>query len=299
MSTQATKPPKPLRSEDLTTRIVREEIWKPANLQNDWRTFAVVGRESSGKSLTCASILSAVDPTFGVDNAHFRAVPFLQDVADEAGQPGQALMSDESGVAFGNRTWHDREQIEANQALQTARDGNKIIGITAPRLEEIDSQLQGRLHHLLECVRKKDGEWVEVKWKKMDPSRSGQGTIYKKYPRRTINGRKCRVTRLKIGPPPDQFIQSYQEKKAEWKEGLYDRVIANFQEQEEEEEPDLSPKDIVSDILENDKLDDYISSYNNREFIDNDLIAADYEIGDRRSKKVKKLLGREVDGDVS
>lgn len=297
MSTQRPKPPAPLQAETVPATIIRDHIWAPANLQDNWRMFAVVGREGTGKSLTCASILKAVDPAFGVEDTHFDPVPFLEDVGRELDERGNAVMSDESGVGFGNRTWHDREQVEANQALQTARDYNRVIGLTLPRIEELDKQLRGRLHHLIETIQKKDGEYVRVKWKTLSPSRSGQDKIYQGYDTRRIEGRVQEVKTLTIGPPPEGYIDTYQQKKAEWKEELFGRVIDRYEEGEGDEAEEKSTKEIAEEIVE-ECLDEYIADNHGQTYIDKQLIGADYDLGHRRSKQVKKLIEREVDVDA-
>jgi len=289
--------PPALAGDDLTTEIIRETIWRPAARNNDWRVFAIVGRESSGKSLTCASILSACDPTFSVDNAHFDPVPFLRDVGRDHNRPGVATMADESGVAFGNRTWADREQVEANQYLQTARDHNRIIGLTVPRLEELDKQLRGRLHVLAETVQKRDGEWVELKWKILDPSRAGQSKLYKKYPILDRGGRREKVTRIRVGPPPDGLAREYQQKKARWKSDLKERVIDRFGDGDEDIDEE-TPADIADQILSADGVERYIRDNHGQRYIDRTLIVAEHEVSKAESKAVKSLLLQEVDDDV-
>lgn len=287
--------PPALRGDDLSTTMIRETIWRPAARENDWRVFAIVGPEGSGKSLTACSILRACDPTFEVDNAHFDPVPLLQDIGRDLERPGVAAMSDESGVAFGNRTWHDREQIEANQYLQTARDHNRIIGLTVPRLEEIDKQLQGRVHILAEVVGRRDGEWVELKWKMLDPSRSGEDKIYKKYFKRDLGGRRQRVTRIKVGPPPEEIGRPYQEKKARWKADLRDRVLGQF---EDDDEDEVTPADVAEDILDNEGAEMYVKDNNGQKYLDKALLVGRYDLSQNESKAVKSLLLEEVDDNV-
>jgi hypothetical protein len=289
--------PPALAGDDVTTEIIRETIWRPAARDNDWRVFAIVGRESSGKSLTCASILSACDPTFTVANAHFDPVPFLRDVGRDHTRPGVATMADESGVAFGNRTWHDRKQVEANQYLQTARDHNRIIGLTVPRLEELDKQLRGRLHVLAETVQKRDGEWVELKWKMLDPSRDGESRVYKKYPILDHGGRREKITRIRIGPPPDDLARSYEQKKARWKADLKERVIDRFGDAEDEGDEE-TPDDIAERILSTEGVGHYIRDNHGQRYIDRTLIVAEYGLSKAESKAVKSLLLQEVDDDV-
>lgn len=289
------QPPQPLQAEHISAQIIREDIWRPAVLDNDWSVFVVVGREGSGKSLTCASILKAADPSFTVENAHFNAVNFIEDVADEDQPPGTAIQGDEVGVSFGKRTWHDREQIEANQALQTARDGNKIIGLTIPRLEELDSQLIGRVHVLVEMIdTTEDDDHAIVKWKRINPSRDGRNETRTKFPRRKINGVPRRLTRLRIGPPPESLAEPYQQKKQAWKDGLYDDVIQNFKDDESESGLD-GPKEIVADIRDQDAVDEYIESNGDQRYVNTSRIAYDYEVGEGTAKKVKQGL-KEAEG---
>jgi len=292
------KPPKPLQADHVTARVIREDIWRPAVQQNNWSVFVVVGREGDGKSLTCASILKAADPSFTVDDAHFDAVPFLKDVADEEQTPGTAIMGDEVGVAFGKRTWHDREQIEANQALQTARNDNRIIGLTLPRLGELDVQLHGRLHFILETVKMKKGDWVEVSPYVVDVSRKGEKKEYEKRPKMYVNGRSRKVERFKIGPPPQEYVNEYEPKKNEWKDEIFDRTKQRYRgEDPDEEDGDGQPEEpqaIADDSLANGEVDKYTNEYQGNRYIDADLLELDYDVGGRRSQKAKKALEREV-----
>jgi len=291
-------PPEPLQRDNISTRLIREDIWRPAAVQNDWSVFVVVGPEGSGKSQTCASILKMADPSFNIDHTHFEAVPFLEDLADEAQPPGTAMMGDEVGNIFGKRTWHDREQIEANQVLQTARDGNKIIGLTLPRLEELDSQLVGRAHVLVELQgttnTSQGRQHAVAKWKYMNVSRDGRGEERKRFPREKVDGVTRRVTRVRIGPPPQDYIGDYEPKKQEWKDGNYEDTISKFGDENDDDDADSppeTPQEIVSDILDRGAADEYIMEVNGgQRFIDKDAIAFDYEVGDGKASKVKKGL---------
>lgn len=290
-------PPEPLQRDNISTRLIREDIWRPAAQQNDWSVFVVVGPEGSGKSQTCASILKMADPSFNIGHTHFEAIPFLEDLADEDQPPGAGMMGDEVGNIFGKRTWHDREQIEANQVLQTARDGNKIIGLTLPRLEELDSQLIGRAHVLVEVqgtTQNNRGEnHAVVKWKRLNVSRDGRGEERTRFPREKVDGVTRRVTHIRIGPPPQEFIEQYEPKKQTWKDSNYDNTISKFEDENEDDgdSPPETPQEIVADILDQDTVDEYIMEVNGgQRFIDKDAIAFDYEVGDGKASKVKKGL---------
>lgn len=279
----------------MAARLIRENIWRPPREDDDWRIFVIVGRENSGKSLTCASILKACDPTFDVGATHFNAIPFLEDIKREDVPKGKAMMGDEIGVALGSRTWHDRHQIETNQYMQTARDYCRIIGLTIPRLEDLDSQFEGRIHVLLEAIRKKPGEWVEVKWKNVDPSRSGEGKLYKKYPRFWENGRKRKVKTVRIGPPPSEYVNPYQKKKREFQNDLAERVIDRHREAKDDG-PGGIDYNAVKEEIEESGLENYaVKPPRHDPKFDDDLIRADFGLSQNDSRVVRKLLERDHD----
>jgi len=292
------EPPAPIAGDSVGQQFLRKFVWRPARLHNDWRFFVITGREGTGKSLTCASILRMLDPQFSVDRTHFRGAEFLEDIQQGFDEPGRAAMLDEAGVSFGNRTWHDREQVEANQALQTARNDNRIIGLTLPRLGELDVQLHGRLHFILETVKMKKGDWVEVSPYVVDVSRKGEKKEYEKRPKMFVNGRSRKVERFKIGAPPSDYVSEYEPKKNKWKDEIFDRTKQRYRGKDPDEDDGdgqlEDPQAIADDILANGEVATYTGEYQGNRYIDADLVELDYDIGGRRSQKVKKALEREV-----
>lgn len=73
---------------------------------------------------------------------------------------------------------------------------------------------------------------------------------------------------------------------------MEDKKVINKDEGEEESK---KIKDMAKEVRE--KLDRYKKEYHGRKYIDKDLVASDFEIGDRKSKKVKKLV--EADEDMN
>lgn len=286
--------PDAIQGENLTAWVLRD-IWRRVNVHNEWFVFGIVGREGHGKSLTCASILRHLDPTFGVERAHFRPEAFIDTIRNRENHTGHAVMGDEVGAWLGNRTWHDEGQIKLNQVLQTARDDNLIIGLTLPRLEELDKQTEGRFHALIEMQAVKDDEFSVFSFKNWMPTRDGRDKVYKKYPRLHQSGRECRVTRLRIGPPPSSFVDEYEPKKAAWKDEFYDEAEDELVDDEDEDTPEW--RRIAEDILDDDP-EQYIRESNTGEYYDRDLIEMDYNVGARTSNKVKKFILEKTDIDV-
>lgn len=290
-------PPNPLKGRNLTARVLRQKVWKPANVDNDWCCFVFVGREGSGKSMTTASILEKADPSFTAERVHFEPQSFLDQVRGmrKEDRRGKAFMLDESGVGLGVRSWYDQDQIKMNQLMQTARDDNMIIGNTLPRLSELDSQYRGRLHGFCEMREITKGDHAVFSWKNVKPSRDERDKLYKMYPRMRFYGRKRVVKRLAIGPPSQQFIEEYEEHKKQFKEGLYEETSESMDGPEEERDP----KDIAAEILD-DNVTQYIKDNHGQKYIDRELLGLDYDLGNGKTKRVKAVLlnSEEVPDDV-
>lgn len=261
----------------------------------------IVGREGSGKSYTALKIANAVDPSFNADRVIFDVSELLRVLNEGDHEPGNFYVLDEAGVSLGRRTWQDRAQILANQALQLIRSHNLGLLFTLPRLSELDSQTEGRLQAVIELVDKQPDEWVEVKWKFIDPDRvDSNGTIFKKYPRRLKDGYKKRVTRNRFSPPDDEeLVENYERRKKAFQADVYAETIAALEDDDEEEEEERkSPMEIADDIQDGDI--DTVVSENNRTgelYIDHQLIRAQFDTTHDDAKAVKSILEKQIDLD--
>lgn len=295
-------PPEPLqgKNENHAAWLLRR-IWERINRKNEHFMGVIVGKEGSGKSFTAIKIANNVDPSFNADRIIFDVVDLLEVLKEGDHEPGQWYVLDEAGVQMGRRTWQDRSQILANQALQLIRDHNLGLIFTLPRLSEFDSQAEGRLQAAYEITNKEHNEFVAGKWKWFDPDRMNQtGTIYKKFPRRIQNGQRKRIRKIRFTPPDaEDLLQTYNERKTEFQKATYEEVIQEAREEtEEDDEETLDVPQIAQEIIDNGAVDEYIATNNGQEYIDRDLIGIEYGIGDTRSRKVKKLLKQSLERDV-
>jgi len=286
-------PPPALRNHggNVSARVLRKFAWRRMNVQNEHFMGTIVGREGSGKSHTALSICKKVDPSFTADRVFFDPADLVEAFrSDELGE-GSMVMLDEAGVGLGNRSWYEKEQVLLNQTLQTVRDENMGVLYTLPRLSELDSQTVGRLHSLLAMKAKHPEEgWASVSWKNIDVTREDtDGKVYKKYPRMNINGQKHRVTSISIKKPPAELADAYEERKAEFKEGLYEEVIEAHDEEADDAETD--PKAIAQEIA--DEGIDSVTSENKQSgepYINKDLIRVEFDISHSDARAVKSLL---------
>ena len=297
-ATNDPQPPPMLRNHggSVSARVLRRYIWRRMYIENEHFMGVIVGREGSGKSHTALSICRKVDPSFDADRVFFDPADLVEAFrGDELGE-GNMVMLDEAGVGLGNRSWYEKEQVLLNQTLQTVRDENMGVLYTLPRLSELDSQTVGRLHSLLAMQEKHvDEGWAEVSWKNIDVTREDtNGKVYKKYPRMEVDGRKSRVTSIGIRKPDEDLAAAYEERKAEFKDELYEEVLEAHEDTTEEA---VEPDDVVEEVLENDRVDEFVSHHGHtgRAYVDKDLLADEFDLSVRKSGVAKKKIEKQVE----
>ena len=280
-------------------------IWRRLHHKNEHFVMAIVGREGSGKSFTSMRLADEIDPTFNVDRVIFDIGELIQLLKDGDHEPGNAYVLDEAGVSLGRRTWQERGQILANQAMQLIRSHNLALFFTLPALGELDSQTQNRLQAFYEITDKVPDEYVEGKWKYIDPDRTGQrGYDGQKYPRMWANGVKKRVTRLKFTPPDPGLVDEYLQEKSKHQQEFYEETLAELgygddEEQDDEADTAIDVKAVADEIIE-EGVDEFVSIHggNKQPYIDSGLIEIEYDTSRRNSKKIKTLLEKKLGGEV-
>lgn len=293
-------PPENLRGEhENHVAWLLRRVWDRMNTRNEHFMGCIVGREGSGKSHTAIRIAHEIDPTFNANRVIFDVKNLLEVLESGEHEPGNVYVLDEAGVQMGARTWHDRAQILANQALQLVRDHNLGVIFTLPIASELDKQAHGRIQAMLEVVNKEEGEHVDIKWKWIDPDRVNRnGKLYKKFPRRRQNGRLKRITSLRIGPPDTEIIDRYEMKKNEFQASFYRETIEEMEGAEEEQDKDLSPNEIATQLIDS-GMKAVISEHGRtgEPYIDHDLIRAEYDISHADARTAKKLIRKQIDED--
>jgi len=274
--------------------VIRRKIWERMNLKNEHFMGAIVGREGHGKSLSAISIARMVDPQFTADSVFFDPQNLIETFDSAEYGQGRMIILDEAGVGMGNRSWYEKEQILLNQVLQTVRDENMGVLFTLPRLEELDSQTEGRLHALIEMLGvADDGSHASAKWKNVSMSRDGRGKEYKKYPRFQINGAKRKIREIAVGPPPETVEETYEQQKAAFKQELYEEAVEAYDDGgEEKPEPD----EVAQQVIDTDRVDEFTSIHpqNKSEFVDQDLLRSEFNLSVRDAKTAKKLIEKNV-----
>jgi hypothetical protein len=294
MSVQDPTPPDPLQTNTIEARVLKQKIWDRMWVDNEHFMGVIVGREGSGKSYTGIKLAEVCDPTFDAERVMFDPVNFLKQLRDwkeNNETQGKMVVIDEAGVGVGVRTWYEKDQVRLNQVLQIIRDENMGVLFTIPRLEELDSQTEGRLHAYMEMTTKEAGEWAKFKYLNWDPTRDGRGKIYRQYPEFRMNGTPRPVKRLTVSPPSKDIVEDYEERKSAFQAKEYQSAIDDM---EDDVDDELSVKDVAMEIADG-NMGDYVGAHsqNGTPYINDDLIRADYELSQNDAKGVKALLNRQ------
>jgi hypothetical protein len=287
--------PRRLQSNNGTIERIIRPIWQRLNQSNEHFMHVIVGREGSGKSHTAIKICRLVDPDFDASNVFFNPADLLRYLRDGEYQKGQMLILDEAGASMGKRTWHDSGQIKLNQALQLIRNHNIGLIFTLPRLSELDSQTQGRLHSYYEIRSKTAGDFVTGSWFWLDPDRGDvTGDIYRKTPKREND---TKLKKIKFKPPEaTDVVETYEQQKQAFQKEFYEQAIQALH--PDAESDDDTPHDIADQIRNGKGVEAYISTNGPQEYIDKSQISIDFDVGDRFAKKVKKILENDVERDL-
>jgi len=296
-STQPSPPDRLRKPNDNNTLWLLRRVWDRVNQDNEHFMACIVGREGSGKSYTALKLADMLDPSFNADRVIFDVKELLKVLKEGEHEPGNFYVLDEAGVSLGRRTWQDRAQILANQALQLIRSHNLGLIFTLPRLSELDSQTEARLQAVLEVVKKVPDEYVSVKWKFIDPDRiDSSGNNLKKYPRRARAGHRRRVTRNKFAPPTNtEVVEDYEERKRDFQDGVYQETIDALEDNDDgDEEDELTINDLAEKIAK-DGIGAVVSAHGNTgdPYVDHQLIRANYDVTHHDAKATKKLLEKQ------
>jgi hypothetical protein len=263
--------------------------------------FVILGREGSGKSHTALRIAEAIDPTFTAERALFSPEPLLETLRDDEHKPGDVFVSDEAGVQLGNRTWQEKGQILVNQALQLIRNENLGLIFTLPRLSELDSQTQGRLHGYYQITKKVDGSHVKGRWRWLAPDRVDiTGDIFHKKPKVQVGYEQVPVNTVSFTPPSSEIVDPYEERKEEFQKNFYDETISELSDDEEEEVDERSIADYAEQIKSEGGIAPYLAWHggHNKWNISKPKLREAFDLSVRDSKRLKDRLAEDPEIDV-
>jgi len=259
--------------------------------QDDNWMGAVVGETGKGKSYTCLSIAECVDEDFSIEQVAFGIEEFMRLVMDDSYGRGSVIILEEASVEAAAEDFHNISNKVLGTVMETWRNQNRGALLNLPTFSRLDKRARIRMTALIQQTAKFEQEGYSLAKYKHLQTNSDDGKIYRHYPR--IGGKKHQ--KLKIAPPSKDIRDAYEQKATEYNQELNRELLEELlDEQSDDDTDEKDPQSIADDILK-DGVTEYLKANHGQIYLDRDLIELDYQIGARRSKKVKSAIMREVD----
>lgn len=275
--------------------ILRKVIYRRVHEWDQNFMGVMVGETGKGKSYAALRLAEALYPNFSIDDVAFTLQEFFQ-LVEEDRPEGSVIILDEAGVGASHRDWYDDAHQHLNYVLQTWRHQNRIAILTIPELDKLDPVARARLHGYFEMIRiNHQEEWSRAQFKRIKTNpRTGEN--YYRYPRLRWNGTKRKYKGLTFGLPSEDLRDAYEERKeaftAELNQGAQDAVAPD-------DDDGVTPEEVVELIKETeDGVNEYLEESPGGQYINRDLLKADYGLTENESKVAKSLLKREFNLDV-
>lgn len=277
--------------------ILRRKIWDRMHKEDKNYMAMVCGDTGSGKSEFAMRLCELIDPNFSEEQIVFKIDDFLRLVNDRSYPEGSMIMFDEVGVALDASTHYDQDQLAVNHILETWREQNRGLIMTAPHIGLLQKKSRGLIHAQMDMQGINREYWLSRARYRNIQQNTDNGDLYKKYPRLRDpeTGRTRKYKFLKLYKPSPDLVKPYLKQKKEFNDQLNEDVLDQVTPDEEVES--RTPKDIAKELLETGKAEAVVSKHpqNNTHYIDADLIEMDYNLSIRDAKKVKKKIESEVD----
>jgi len=270
-------------------------VWGPMWIENSNVVFTVVGDPGDGKSWASLKLGETIHPNFSMDHVAFDIVEFMEKVVDDSFGQGEPIVLEEGSVEASAYDWHSMSNDVFRKVLDTWRTQNRMAIINLPNFKALEKGARRRTDAIVEMQEAKPWKGhSQAKFKKVKYNNISDNFT---TPFPILEGVRRKF--LRFTEPSEELKEAYEQKKEEYTSELNQRLLEQLlEEKEEEQQKNRTPKDIAHEIIDKGDVETYIKDNNGMEYIDRDLIELDYDIGDRVSSKVKKVIVQEEDLDV-
>lgn len=274
--------------------ILDRRAWSKMWLEDNNTLWTIVGDTGDGKSFASLRVGEVLDPNFSIENVAFNIVEFIEKVVDDSYGRGSVIVLEEGSVEASSYDWHSESNRVFAKILDTWRHQNRMGIINLPNFQALEKGARRRTKGIVKMQHA--APWRDYSQGKFYDAKYGNIEDRFTTPFPTIDGKERRHMRFSM--PSDDLVEAYETKKenytADLNEGLLESLLSD---QAEQEASDLGPKDIADEIVSENRVDQYISDNNGQEYLDRGMIELDYDIGERKGKKVKKAIQRAIDRD--
>lgn len=274
--------------------ILRRKVWDRVHRDDKNYMCIVCGETGSGKSEFGLRLCEVLDPNFSADQVAFTLEKFMELVEDRSYSEGSAILFDEVGVALDAATHYDENQLKINRILQTWREQNRILVMTAPHIHLIQKKSRGLLHGQFDMKGINHDFQMSTAFYRNFSQNTDDGEVWKKNPRlRDPEDHQTKQFQtVSLFKPSPEVVDPYQERKISFNDELNQQVR---EEVTPEVEDAMEPKDVAMAIVDG-QLEQYVSvhSQNKKAYINSNLIRSDFGISQNDAKAVKDLLQRQL-----
>lgn len=160
---------------------------------------------------------------FDETHVFFRASEFVEEVRKK--HPiGTVFIWDETGVENDSRSWYTLKNKMIKYVMETYRDKNYVVIVTAPTLKCIDIATQRLLTGYLEMRGKTmDGNVAKGKFEHVQINPKS-GRAYFKQARYWSEGKFYKGEKIFVPKPPKALEDAYKLKKKEYQTNLYQNI---------------------------------------------------------------------------
>ncbi len=279
--------------------ILRHEAWAKMWAEDNNVMFTCVGDTGDGKSMAALRMGEVIDPNFSIDNVAFDIVEFLKLVMDDSFGQGSVIILEEASVEASAMEWHSVSNKVFRQVLDTWRHQNRMAIITLPSFMALDKGARRRTSGIVEMQEAKAWKgYSQGKYKRADYNNIDD---HFSTPFPHLEGMKRKWIRFSL--PSEELREDYDKAKEDYTEGLNESLLEELlEERGEDEDGNAKPegaKEIGEDILHEHGVEEFVKEVNGgQRYVDRDMIELEYDIGGRKSKKVKSYILSESDVDA-
>lgn len=209
---------------DLIQRIV-DRLTGEADLNC---IILITGEVGSGKSSSALRIAEEVTKRtgadFGVDNIVFTSSEFLTQI-QKGSEHGGAVVMDDAGIGYSNRSWYKYSNKVLGQVLQSFRFKRMLTIFTTPSMDYIDKQSRKLFHYMIRTHKIDYANEEVCGWLTKPMENIYNNSSYHQYLR---DERGNRIRHVRIGKPSDELFKGYQDKKQGFMDEEYNKMLKNL-----------------------------------------------------------------------
>lgn len=274
--------------------ILDRLAWTKMWVENDNTLWTVVGDTGSGKSYASMRIGEALDPDFTIDQVAFNIEEFLRLAMDDSYGQGTVIVLEEGSVEASAYDWHSASNRVFAKLLDTWRHQNRMGIINLPNFKALEKGARRRTKAIVEMQHA--APWRDYSQGKFKNVHYDNIEDKLRTPFPVINGKQRKYVRFKF--PSKELAEEYEHQKENYTHQLNEDLLEELLEVGEGGSgEEMSPQKIAEQILD-EGWREYVGDNNGQKYLDRGLIELDYDIGDRKGRKVKKAIQREINEEI-